>query len=380
MKYTKMELCIKKAVSPGEVKKFIDFPHQLYKSDVNYVPELFIAQKKLLDKKKNPFFKHADSEFFLAIRNRKIEGRIAVIKNGNYNKLSGEPHGFFGFFDVIDNYAVSEKLLNAAVEWSEQNNFSKLIGPVNFSTNDTCGILIDGHETPPVIMMTYQKKYHQDFLERFGFEKKMDLLAYHIKPENMEEKVVSIHHRLEERLEKRGIRIRKLNLKNFKQEVEILREVYNAAWEKNWGFVPMTKEEFDFAAEDMKSIVDVDFAYIAEHNGKAIGFSLTIPNLNEVFIKMKRGRLFPTGLFKLLYYKNKVKSVRVLTLGVIEEYRKAGIDACFYARNIETARRKNIQWAEASWILENNQMMNRALQNIGAEVYKKYRIYEMPVA
>jgi GNAT superfamily N-acetyltransferase len=130
----------------------------------------------------------------------------------------------------------------------------------------------------------------------------------------------------------------------------------------------------------MKSIVDVDFAYIAEHNGKAIGFSLTIPNLNEVFIKMKRGRLFPTGLFKLLYYKNKVKSVRVLTLGVIEEYRKAGIDACFYARNIETARRKNIQWAEASWILENNQMMNRALQNIGAEVYKKYRIYEMPVA
>jgi GNAT superfamily N-acetyltransferase len=374
-----MDIRIKNAESKNEINQFIDFPHELYKDDPNYVPEVFIAQKKLFDKKKNPFFKHADANFFVAEKNGKIEGRIALIKNGNYNVFTGEPHGFFGFFDVTDDYEVAEKLLHTAIEWAKKNNFSHMIGPVNFSTNDTCGILIDGYDSPPAIMMTYQKKYHQDFLERFGFGKKMDLLAYRLMPENTEEKVLEMHDRIEDRLLKKGITIRKLNLKNFEKEVQSLREVYNAAWEKNWGFVPMTEAEFDFSAEDMKSIVDVDFAYIAEHNGKAIGFSLTIPNLNEVFIRMKRGRLFPTGIFKLLYHKNKVKSVRVLTLGVNEEYRKAGIDACFYARSIKTAREKNIQWAEASWILENNQMMNRALQNIGGKVYKRYRIYEMPI-
>ncbi len=374
-----MKTQIKKAETKAEINQFIDFPHALYKGDPNYVPELFIAQKKLFDQKKNPFFKHASVEFFLAKKNGALAGRVAVIKNGNYLRFTGEPHGFFGFFDVINDYEVAEALLRRVNEWAKQNGFEEIIGPVNFSTNDTCGILIDGHHAPPVIMMTYHKDYHQRFLEQFGYTKKMDLLAYRISPEVGDKKVLRIHHNLEERLKKQGITIRRMNMKNFKQEVNNIREVYNAAWEKNWGFVPMTAEEFDFAAEDMKAIVDVDFAYIAEHNGKAIGFSLTIPNLNEVFIKMKRGRLFPTGLFKLLYYKNKVKTMRVLTLGVVEAYRKTGIDACFYARNLETAKKKNIQWAEASWILENNLLMNRALQNIGAEVYKKYRIYEHAV-
>ncbi len=374
-----MGVHIKKAETTGEINRFIDFPHELYKGDPNYVPELFIAQKRLFDQKKNPFFKHSKAEFFFAIDDGKIVGRVAVVKNGNYLKFSGESHGFFGFFDVIDDYKVAESLLNTVNDWAKKNGFEEVIGPVNFSTNDTCGILIDGLDTPPVIMMTYHKNYHRDFLEQFGYIKKMDLLAYRLTPQGGDEKVLRIHKQLEERLKKNGITIRKLDMKKFKQEVAKLHHVYNAAWERNWGFVPMTKEEFDFAAEDMKSIVDIDFAYIAEHNGKAIGFSLTIPNLNEIFIKMKRGRLFPTGLFKLLYYKNKVKTLRAITLGVIPEFRMAGIDACFYARNIETARRKNIKWAEASWILENNQMMNRALLNIGAKVYKKYRIYTFSI-
>jgi len=168
-------------------------------------------------------------------------------------------------------------------------------------------------------------------------------------------------------------------MKNFKSEVDKLHDVYNAAWEKNWGFVPMTKDEFRFAASDMKAIVDTDFAYVAEHNGKAIGFALTVPNLNEVTINIKRGRLFPTGLFKLLMNQKKVKSVRIITLGVIEGYRKAGIDACFYAMNLEAAAKKNIDYGEASWILENNEMMNKALLHIGGKPYKKYRLYELPL-
>jgi len=372
-----MDINILRAETPRSIKQFIDFPHSLYAGNPNYVPELFITQKKLFDKNLNPFFKHSDAEFFLAIKNGAIAGRIAVIKNGKYLEVSHERNAFFGFFDVIDDYNVAEKLLKTALTWAKENFFTSIQGPVNFSTNDTCGLLIDGFDSPPVIMMTFHTSYHKDLLERFGFTKKMDLLAYYIKSETIDDKVIRIKDVLEERLRKRGITIRNLNLKHFKREVAQIREIYNAAWENNWGFVPMTAEEFDFAAGDMKSIVDTDFTYIAEKDGKAIGFSLTIPNLNEVFIRINRGRLFPTGLLKLLYYRRKVKSARILTLGVRKEYRNSGIDACFYARNMETARKKGIRWAEASWILENNDLMNRALVNIGGEVYKKYRIFEM---
>jgi len=369
-----------KEISFREVKKFIDFPHDLYKGDSHYVPELYISQAKLFNRKKNPFFQHSDVALFLAYKEGKIVGRIAAIDNGGYKKFTGNHDGFFGFFDVIDDYSVAEALVQAAEGWCKQRGLSTMVGPVNFSTNDTCGMLIDSYDVPPVILMTYNKKYYNDFLERLGFRKKMDLLAYRIgTKENMNQRVIAMRPLLENRLKRDGIAIRKFNMKNFKSEVEKLHEVYNAAWERNWGFVPMTKEEFSFAASDMKAIVDTDFAYVAEHNGKAIGFALTVPNLNEVTINIQRGRLFPTGLFKLLMNQKKVKSVRIITLGVIEGYRKAGIDACFYALNLEAAAKKGIEYGEASWILENNDLMNKALLNIGGKVYKKYRIYEKAV-
>jgi hypothetical protein len=373
-------ITVKKAESSSDVKKFIDFPHDLYKGDPNYVPELYISQAKLFNRKKNPFFKHADVDLFLAYRDGKIVGRIAAIDNGGYKKFTGNNDGFFGFFDVIDDYSVAETLLNTVKEWCRKKNLASVIGPTNFSTNDTCGMLVDSYAVPPVILMTYNKKYYNDFMDRFGFRKKMDLLAYKVATkENMNQRVISMRPAMENRLKRDGITIRKFNMKNFKSEVDKLHDVYNAAWEKNWGFVPMTKDEFRFAASDMKAIVDTDFAYVAEHNGKAIGFALTVPNLNEVTINIKRGRLFPTGLFKLLMNQKKVKSVRIITLGVIEGYRKAGIDACFYAMNLEAAAKKNIDYGEASWILENNEMMNKALLHIGGKPYKKYRLYELPL-
>ncbi len=374
-------ITVKKAASPAEVKKFIDFPHDLYQGDPNYVPELYISQAKLFNRKKNPFFKHAAVDLFLAYRDGKIVGRIAAIDNGGYKEFTGKNDGFFGFFDVIEDYQVAETLLHTAKDWCSKKKLSTLVGPVNFSTNDTCGMLVDSYQVPPVILMTYNKKYYNDFMERCGFRKKMDLLAYQVATkENMNQRVIAMRPAMEERLKRNGIVIRKFNMKNFKSEVDKLHEVYNAAWEKNWGFVPMTKEEFRFAASDMKAIVDTDFAYVAEHNGKAIGFALTVPNLNEVTIGIKRGRLFPTGIFKLLMNQKKVKSVRIVTLGVLEGYRKAGIDACFYAMNLEAASKKNIDYGEASWILENNEMMNKALLHIGGKPYKKYRIYELPLS
>jgi len=283
------QITVKKIESAGEVRKFIDFPHDLYSGDPNYVPELYISQAKLFNRKKNPFFKHAVVDLFFAYKDGKIAGRIAAIDNGGYKKFTGNNDGFFGFFDVIEDYAVAEALLNQVKEWCRQKGLSNIIGPVNFSTNDTCGMLIDSYDVPPVILITYNKKYYNDFMERFGFRKKMGLLAYRIgTKENMNQRVIAMRPALENRLKRDGITIRKFNMKNFKSEVDKLHEVYNAAWEKNWGFVPMTQDEFRFAASDMKAIVDTDFAYVAEHNGKAIGFALTVPNLNEVTIKIKR--------------------------------------------------------------------------------------------
>ncbi len=370
-------ITIKKVSSSKDLADFIDFPHHLYKGDVNYVPELFIAQRDLLSVKKHPFFKHSKLDLFLAIKEAKIVGRIAAIRNNNHLKYTSTKDGFWGFFDVIEDYAVAEKLFDTVSEWVKKEELTSIIGPVNFSTNETCGLLIEGFDTPPVVMMTYNKNYYPEFIEKYGYRKKMDLIAYNLKTSELSDRTVNLVERLEERLKLRGITIRTTNMKDFAKEVTKIKEIYNSAWDKNWGFVPMTDEEFDFMAKDMKMILDPDFCYLAEHHGKAVGFSLAIPDMNQVFIKIKKGRLLPTGLFKLLFNKKKVNKVRVLTLGVVEEYRKMGIEACFYARNIITAKKKNILSAEASWILETNEMMNKALLNINAEPYKKYRMYEL---
>lgn len=368
---------IKKAESKNEIKRFIDFPHELYKDDINYVPELFIAQKDLLNKKTHPFFDHSHADFFLAYKNNEIVGRIAAIRNNNYIDYTGELTGNFGFFDVINDYDVAEKLFDVAVNWVKEKDLAGIMGPTNFSTNETCGVLTEGFDSPPTMMMTYNKPYYATFMERYGFGSEMDLLSYKINTVDVPERLLRLSDRIYERLKSKGITIRKVNLKNFKKEIDDIFEVYNSAWEKNWGFVPMTKDEFRHAAKDMKSIVDPDFLLVAESENKMIGFSLTIPDMNIPLKQLKRGRLLPFGIFKFLHYKNKIDRVRIITLGVVEKYRKLGIDAYFYMKAFEEAKNKKMEFGEASWILENNPEMNKALENINGKVYKKHRLYKM---
>ena len=369
-------ITVKKVETATDKIKFIDFVHDLYQDDKNYVPELFIAQSDLMNPKKNPFFKHSKADLFIAEKDGKVVGRIAAIRNNNYNEFTNSNVGFFGFFDVVNDYQVAKKLFDTVTDWMKKEGLNSILGPTNFSTNETCGLLIEGYDSPPMVMMTYNKAYYKDFLEKYGFGQQMDLVAYTLDPMDMPEKLLRLAKGVEERLKRKGITIRKIKMKDFNNEVEKVKEIYNAAWDKNWGFVPMTDDEFRHMGKDMKMILDQDFAYIAEQNGKMIGFSLTIPNVNEIFITIKRGRLFPTGLFKLLLNKSKIRSVRVITLGVLEEHRKLGIDVVFYAMNMETARNKKIKHAEASWILESNKEMNSPLLSINAKPYKKYRIFE----
>ncbi len=370
-----MSLTIKEIFTDKEKKKFIDFPHDLYASDPNYVPELHIGQAELMSPKKNPFFENAKVSLFLALRNEKIVGRISAIKNNNYNDYHNCNVGFFGFFDCIDDDEVGALLFKTVKEWHIAEEHDAILGPTNFSTNDTAGLLIEGFDLPPVVMMTYNQPYYIRLVENAGYKKEMDLFAYRINTNSVSEKSLRISGMLEERLKKKNITLRSLNLKNFDSEVEKLREIYNKAWAKNWGFVPFTPAEFDHLADGLKMIVDPKYAYIAEDGDKVAGFMIALPNINEIMIKNKRGRLFPFGIFRLLFGKSKTKILRIITLGVVDEYRKLGIEGLFYAKVIRAAKENNIEYGEASWILENNEMMVQGAKNLNGEKYKTYRIY-----
>ncbi len=372
-----MNTHIKQVNSKKELKQFIDFPHDLYKNDANYVPEIYMGMKELLDPEKNPFFEHSEVQLFLAFKDGKICGRIAAILNRNYNAYHNSNVGFFGFFDVIENYQVAEVLLDAAKSWLEAKEVSQIIGPTNFSTNDTAGLLIDGFDLPPMVMMTYNFSYYIDFVEKYGFKKEMDLFAYFLDTQKVSDKSLRVAKTFEDRLKTKGITIRSLNLKNWDEEIKKLKVVYNKAWENNWGFVPFTDAEFYHLAEGMKMLADPRFCYIAEDQREMIAFSITLPNINEIMIGTKKGRLFPFTIFKLLLKRFKTKTVRILALGVIEEYRKKGIEAIFFAKNIQEAKRRGIKGGEASWILENNQMMNQGALNLNGEKYKTYRLYSL---
>ncbi|MES2131849.1 MAG: hypothetical protein V4506_05820 [Bacteroidota bacterium] len=372
-------IIITPVISKNELKQFIDFPHDLYADDANYVPELYITQRDMLTTGKHPSLKHLQLQLFLAKKGDEVVGRVAAIINRNYTEQVKKNEAFFGFFDTVKDYEVAEKLLEAVVNWHAEKGINKIIGPVNYTTNDPCGVLIDGFQHPPQVMTTYNKPYYKDYLEKYGFIKQMDLLSYWFGEYTIPERIMYLAKNIEKRLQRNGITIRTANLKNFAQEASSIKKIYNKAWDKNWGFVPFTDEEFDYVAKSMKLILDTDFTLVAEKNGEVIGFALALPNINQIQKNVRKGRLLPTGVFKLLFNKSKINSVRVITLGILEPYRTLGIEACFYTKITEAARRKKYTGAEASWILENNEMMNRELKNIGSAVYKTHRLYSMNI-
>ncbi|TDX01671.1 GNAT family N-acetyltransferase [Dinghuibacter silviterrae] len=361
------------------MKAFVDFPHTLYAGEPNYVPELFIAQRDLLTPGKHPFHENAEIQKFLAYEDGKPVGRIAAIFNRNHNAFNQASDGFFGFFDVIDSQPVADALLKAAAGWVKGKGATTFIGPVNPSTNETCGLLIEGFDQPPVAMMTFNKPYYARLLENAGLGKKVDLLAWWIDRESRNDRTVRLLDSLEQRLTRHGITIRPVRVKDFAKEAAALREVYNKAWDKNLGFVPMTENEFNYLAKDLKMLLDPKLCLLAEHEGKVVGFALAIPDINQILIKVRRGRLLPFGIIKLLTGMKKIKSIRVLALGVVDGYRKLGIEACFYAYIIKRGLERGMQGAEASWILEHNDLMNKGIESVNGKVYKKYRIYEKAI-
>lgn len=361
------------------LSKFIDFPHALYAEDPNYVPELFLAQQDLLSPSKHPFYEHSSAQPFLAYKDGVLSGRILAIWNTNHNAFNKLTEGQFGFFESINDQEVANALFAHAEAWVKEKGGNKLFGPINLTTNDTCGLLVDGYDKPPMTMMPYNPPYYQDLIRNAQYGDKMDLRAYWIATNQANQRSVLLLDKLEQRLQRSGITLREINLKDFKNEAAKIKEVYNKAWDDNLGFVPMTDAEFAHTAKDLKMIVNPKFCLVAEKDNKIIGFALGVPNVNEIQINIKRGRLLPFGIFKLLFGLKKIKTLRVLMLGVVDEYRKLGVEACLYGRIIKNAVPEGIVGAECSWMLDSNYMMNHAIEQINGEFYKRYRLYEKAI-
>jgi GNAT superfamily N-acetyltransferase len=365
--------------SAADLKRFISYPNHLYRDDPSYVCPLIMERKEFFDTGKNPFYRTAKTKKFLAVRGAKIVGRIATCIDFNHIDYHAEQIGFFGFFDCEDDYEAASNLLKVAMIELKRAGMQKMRGPLSFSTNHECGFLVEGFDSPPAIMMPYNQPYLPKLAERFGLKKAMDLLAFKMTKDSVvSERIKAVASKL---MERSRVTLRPLRMKDFAQEVARIREVYNRAWEDNWGFVPLSEQEFEYISRNMKQIVDPDLILIAEHEDRAVGFLMALPDINQALIHLK-GRLFPLGLFKLLWHtkiSNKINCVRLITMGVVPEYRKRGIDSMLYIACHEAGLGKGYTWGELSWILETNQAMRSAAELLGAEVYKRYRLVEMPL-
>jgi GNAT superfamily N-acetyltransferase len=334
--------------------------------------------ESLLSRTKNPIFDHGEAEYFLAERDDAVVGRIAAISNRLHNETHGDRVGFFGFFECIDDQAVADALFAAAADWCRALGHDVLRGPASFSVNDECGLLVDGFDSPPTIMMPHNPRYYLLLFDRAGFTKAKDLWVYQ---GGSEERYVPVPERLARATElirqRQGITLRPLDMKNFEGEVERIKELYNSAWEKNWGFVPMTEREIDHLAEQFKPVVIPELVPMAEKDGKLIGFGIVLPDLNVVFRKNRSGRLFPMIIKLLWALKTKrIRRARILLLGVVREHQGKGIDAMLYHWIWTKSGERGIYWGEAGWILEDNPAMNAGLEKMTFRVYKTYRLYD----
>ncbi|MCB5286523.1 MAG: GNAT family N-acetyltransferase [Candidatus Cloacimonetes bacterium] len=356
------------------LSRFIMLPFGLYKDDPNWVAPLIMDQYAFFNPQKNPYYEHSKVQLFLAIEDDKVLGRISAQSNTQHQKEHNEDIGFFGFFDSVDRIDLAQALFQAAGDWNKKQGFASMRGPMNFSVNQEIGLLIDGFDTPPMVMMRHDHPYYQKLYEACGLTKTMDLYAYLSERSEMPERI----ERLAAAIEKRsGVSIRSLskNKKELQKDIETVFEIYTKAWEYNWGNVPMTKAEFDHTVAELLPLADPELIFIAEKDGHPAGFSLALPDYNQV-LKVMNGHVNPLTMIKALIAKKKINSARVITMGIIKEYQGRGIDTLLYYYAYKNGLPKGIFRGEFSWVLENNTMMIRVAQMLDAIPYKTYRLYD----
>src|SRR5882724_802320 len=372
---------ISRVASPAERDRFIKFPWRIYENDPVWVPPLLLERKQFLDRKKHPFYEHGDAALFLARAGGEVVGRIMACHDPKYNALHQSNVGFFGMFESIDDQQVASALLDAAADWLRQLGRDQIMGPIDYSIFDLCGVLIEGFQFQPMVLTAYNPPYYRGLIEGCGFGKEIDLYAWWFSdPTEAAKRLRRLAGALEKR---REITLRQGNLRNLAGESRKLLQIYDEAWKNNWGFAQFTEREFEFMTQELKPILISELVWVAEVQGEPVGFILCVPDIN-VALKKINGRLttfgLPIGLAKLFYYKSRIKTVRLVALGVLPKYRRHGIAGMLVLRIIEEAMIKRGFVGECSLILENNRMMNRFLEAIGAEKYKTYRIYRRSLA
>ena len=367
---------ITQVASKAERDVFIKFPWRIYKGDPAWVPPLLLERKEFLDQKKHPFFEHGAAALFLARSGGKIVGRIMASDDPNYNAFHQSSVGCFGLFECVNDPAVAAALFEAATNWLRATGRDEIMGPIDYSTNYVCGLLVEGFDFPPTLLTAHNPPYYPALIEGLGFNKVIDFYAWWF---SEPARAATRLRRLAASLRKRdAATIRQGNLNNFRAEAGRLREIYNDAWKENWGFVPFTEKEFEFMAKELKQLVVPEFTLIAEVGDEPVGFILCVPDINVAFRKIN-GHLtsygLPIGLAKLLYHKSRIRTARLIALGVKPKYRRGGIAEMLVLRIIEDAMIKRGFTGELSMTLEDNHLINRFLAAIGAKKYKTYRIY-----
>lgn len=360
-----------------DFKRYMEFPRRVYKGDPNWVPPLNMDFKQKMDIKKNPFFEHAERELFLAFRGGEVVGRVLGIVDDNHNSFHNEKIVFFGQYESFNEPDVTKALLDAVSAWGRERGMTVLRGPVNLSLNDECAMLLEGFDSPPVVMMPYNPAYYNDLMIGYGLAKAKDLYAFfmtsdHRAAQNVQAAVDKIQ-------KETAITVRNFDLKRWKEEAELVKTIYNNAWERNWGFVPWTAHEMDHMVKSLRPLADTRLIVIGEDKGKPIGFGFGLPNYNEVLAKMN-GRMTPLSILKFLYYKKRIKGMRVLVFGILKEYRNTGVSYLLYSKLDRSAIDSGYQWCETSWQLEDNDAVNKFVSSMGGRVYKKFRIYDKKLA
>jgi GNAT superfamily N-acetyltransferase len=360
-----------------DLRRFITVPWSLYRNEPRWIAPLLMDIGKRLDKKSNPFFTHAEAEYLIAWRDGRPVGRVSAHIDHRFNEFQNNRWGLFGFFECEDSTETAQALLGAAEAWLRERGRDRMVGPMDFTTNDECGLLIEGHERRPIILSTWHHPYYQPLLEGYGLVKAMDMLMWSLHIKDRSAVSEAIWRRAEQVESEYGIVCRQMRKRDLDAEVQRFLEVYNAAWERNWASVPLSEEEVRHYAKDLKPVLDENWAFIAERSdtGEVVGAALTLPDFNQVLAHLN-GRLLPFGWAKALYYKGKIDAVRVFALGVKPEYQHTGVAARFYQMHFDAAERTPQKGGEMGWILETNRPMNRAMEGMGGQIVRRYRVYE----
>lgn len=374
-----MPLEIRTVTTRADLKRFVAFAYDLYdkRRYPQWVAPLRVAVFDALDREKNPFYREADRELFLALRDGEVVGRIAAIENRAHNAFHSDRTGFFGFFESIDDQAVADLLFRVAGDWLAARGLTTMQGPMNPSTNYECGLLVEGFENQPTFMTAWNPPYYDTLLQGAGFSKAKDLLAFWFPAAEPGYELPEFVQRQAQRaLESGRMEFRDLDPRRFDREVAACWEIYNDAWERNWGFVPMSRAEFEYMAKDMKRLLWPELAFMASVEGEPAGFMLAVPDYNVALAKNRSGRLFPFGLLRLLRGKKTIRTARVMALGVKKAYRTRSILALFTHEVMRRGLAMGKTGAEASWLLEDNQLIVKPMRAMGARERMRWRVYD----